>query len=329
MALDDTWNIVRPGQQNATGAIDALHIEQFTGEVYQTLNRLSVLAPRVKMRSVRGTSVITANSVGKSTLQKVTPGAAPDGTVNKFGKVSMTIDTLIIARDVIPLLEDFQTNYDSRSEIAQEHGKEHAKFFDQTFFIQAIKAGLLTANTFGTTSDGHTGGTQVDLVGASDHQDPALLYQGLVDLITGLRKKDVDPVMDGMILGVGHDEFATLSMNELLINSEYKLADGTSIPQMVLKAHGVPVIPSNNFVGGQNISGHLLSNANNSNAYDGDFTKVLAVAFAPKALMAGETIPLQSKVWFNDEYKQWFIDAWRSFGVSPAQAAFAGVLRKP
>jgi hypothetical protein len=75
--------------------------------------------------------------------------------------------------------------------------------------------------------------------------------------------------------------------------------------------------------------GHILSNANNSNAYDGDFTKVRATAFAPKALMAGETIPLTTKVFFDDLSKQWFIDAWRSYGVAPSVAAFAGVLLTP
>jgi hypothetical protein len=143
-----------------------------------------------------------------------------------------------------------------------------------------------------------------------------------------MRKKDVDPVTDGVILGISHDDYATLSMNELLINSEYVTAEGTRIPQMVLKAHGVAVIPSNNFVGGQNIVGHKLSNADNGNAYDGDFTDVLAVAWAPAALMAGETIALQSKVFFDDISKHWFVDAWRSFGVAPSVAAFAGVIKK-
>lgn len=328
MALDDTFTIVRPGQQNGTGDIDALHIEEFTGIVEGTLARMSVCAPRIPVRPVRGTSVITNYAVGKSTIQKLTPGATPDGTVNKFGKVNMTIDTTIIARAVLPLLETFQTQYDARAEIGTEHGKELAKQFDETFFIQATKAGLLTANTFGLTAAGHLGGSQVDLSAAGDEQDPALLYQGLVDLLTQMRLKDVDPIADGVIIAVSPVEFATLAMNELLINTQYKTSEGTSIDAMMLKAHGVHVVQSNNFVGGKTITDHLLSNADNGAAYDGDFSDVVATAFAPKALLAGETIALQSKVWFRDLDKQWFVDAWRSFGVAPSVASFAGVLRK-
>lgn len=329
MALDDTYTITRPGQANGTGDIDALHIEEFTGLVEGTLARMSVLAPRIPLKGVRGTSVITNFAVGKSTLQKITPGSPIDGTVNKFGKASMTIDTTIIARAVLPLLEVFQTQYDARSEIATEHGKELAKHYDQSFFIQAIKAGALTANRFGLTAAGHTGGSQVVFTGASDHLDPAILYSKLVDLLTAMRLKDVDPINDGVVIGVGPAEFATLTMNELLVNSNYVTSEGTSIPQMVLKAHGCAVVQSNNFPGGLNISGHLLSNADNGNAYDGDFTKTVAVAFAPRALMAGETIALQSEVFFDKKDKQWFVDSWRAYGVAPSVASFAGTLSKP
>lgn len=329
MALDDVYTITRPGALDNGANTRALHIEEFTGLVEGTLARLSVCAPRIPVRPVQGTSTITNFAVGKSTIQKITPGNPIDGSVTKFGKTTMTIDTTIIARAVLPLLETFQTSYDARAEIAAEHGKELAKQFDQTFFIQALKAGNLTANKFGLTAAGHVGGTQVVMGGASDHTDPAILYSKLVDLLTGLRLKDVDPINDGVIIAVGPTEFATLSMNELLINTNYKLADGTSIEAQMLKAHGCHVVQSNNFVGGQNISGHLLSNADNSQAYDGDFTKAIAVAFAPKALLAGETIPLQSEVFFDKLTKQWFIDSWRAYGVAPSVAAFAGTLYKP
>lgn len=329
MALDDVYTIVRPGQNNGTGDIDALHIEEFTGMVEGTIARMSVLAPRINVRPLQGTSIMRNDAVGKSTLQKITPGSPIDGSVSKFGKAVLSVDTTLIARAVLPLLETFQRSFDARQKIALEHGKEMAKQHDQAFFIQAIKAGLLTANTFGLTAAGHTGGSQVTFTGGSDHLDPALLYAKIVDLLTAMRLKDVDPIMDGVILGVSPTEFATLSMNELLINSEYKTSEGTSIPQMVLKAHGVPVIQSNNFPGGQDIVGNLLSNADNSNAYDGDFTKVSVVAFAPEALMAAETIALQSDVFFDKVTKNWFVDAWRAYGVAPSVAAFAGVVKKP
>lgn len=329
MALDDVYTINRPGQANATGAVDALHIEELVDGVEGTLNRRSVMAGFVPVRSVRGTSVLQKFAHGKSTLQKITPGQPIDGTVSKFGKATLKIDTTLIAREVLPNLEVFQTSYDARQEIAMEHGKEMAKQYDEAFFIQATKAGLATATKYGITSAGHLGGSQVTLAAAGDKSDPAKLYQAILDLLTAMRKKDVDPIMDNVVIAVDPTEFATLIQNEVVINSQYINSEGTSIEAQLLKGHGVPIVQSNNFVAGKNITGNLLSNADNSNAYDGDFTKVVATAFAPRALLAGETLPLTGDVFFDKLTKQWFVDAWRAYGVTTDRHEFAGVILLP
>lgn len=326
MALDDAFNLIRPGQLNGTGDVNAAALEEFAGLVQGTLPRMSVFAPRIKVRPVKGTNILTNFAVGKSTIGKITvDGIAPQATSsNKFGKSTLEIDTTILARAVLPLLEVFQTSYDSRAEIAKEHAKELAKQFDQSFAIQATRAGLRTANEFGLTSAGHDGGSQVTFSGASDYLDPALLYQAIVDLITAMRLKDVDPVADGVILTLGPTELATLQMAELIINSEYVTVDGLRATGMALKAHGLQVVGSNNFIGGQNISGNLMGTN-----YDGDFSKVVATAFAPAALLAGETIPLTSDLFFDKVSKQWFVDSWRAYAVGPSVNAFAGCILKP
>jgi hypothetical protein len=64
-------------------------------------------------------------------------------------------------------------------------------------------------------------------------------------------------------------------------------------------------------------------------AYDGDFSKVVAAAFSPRALLAGETIPLTTDVFWDKITKQWFVDAHLSYGVTPNRAEFSGVILKP
>ena len=327
MALDDTFTVICPGQVGNTGAIDATHIEEYTGEVEGTIARRSALTGFINLRTIRGTSVITNFAVGKSTLQKVVPGAAPNGTNNKFGKNTLVVDTLVLARSVFPLLETFQTSYDSRMEVGQEHGREIAKFYDQSFFIQACKTAALTASQFSGMSagtDGHTGGSQVTFAGASDHLDPAKLYAKIADLFVAMETKDVDPRTDDVMIVVKPAEFYTLQQNEQLINANYKTSNGTNIEAQLLKSYGVPVISSNNFPGGETIASHLLGTA-----FDGDFTKVVAVAFSPRALMSGATIPLQSGVFWDDAYKHWYVDAWLSYSVGPNRAEFAGLILKP
>jgi len=331
MPLDDTYNFTLPGQTGATGSKFAQHIAEYTGVVEQTIKRYSQIEGFVPVRPVKGTSIFQNFAVGESTLQKVVPGAKPDGTVNKFGKKSLSIDTIVLARSVFPLLETWQTSYDSRKEVGQEHGKKIGKFYDQSFYIQAIKAAQLATTAYAgqDAASGYTGGTQVTFTGANDHLDPALLYSRLADLFTGMRLKDVDPAKDDVMVVVKPAEFTTLQQNDQLINREYITSEGVSINAHILKAWGCPVFDSNDFPGGSVIASHLLSNSDNSNAYDGDFTKVVAVAFSPRALMAGSTIPLTTKMHWSDEYLQWFVDAYLSYAVGPNRAEFAGVVLKP
>jgi hypothetical protein len=330
MALESTTNYTSPGQVGATGSVSALHIEEYTGVVEGTIARKSALQGFIPVRTVKGTSVIQSFASGESTLQKVVPGVTPDGTVNKFGKATLSIDTLILARSLFPLLEVFQTSYDARKEVGQEHGKKIAKFYDQSFFIQACKAGALTASKFsGVNAAGHSGGSQVVMTASGDNLDPAKLYSYIASLFTAMELKDVDPRTDDVMLVVKPAEFYTLLQNEALINTEYMTSDGVSVKAHVIKTYGVPVISSNNFPGGETITSHLLSNSDNSNAYDGDFTKVVLAAFSPRALLAGSTIPLTTAVFWDEKSKHWFVDAHLSFGVTPNRAEFAGVITKP
>lgn len=330
MALESTTNITRPGQEGGTGDVQALHIEEYTGVVESTIARKSALEGFVTRRPVKGTSTITNFAVGESTLQKLVPGVTPDGTTTKFGKNTLTVDTVILARNIFPLLETWQTSYDARAEVGMEHGKKIAKFNDQAFFIQAIKTGLLTAPKHtGMSGAGHFGGSQVTMIGSSDDADPAKIYKYIADLFVQMEDKDVDPRTDDVLIAVRPAVFYTLLQNEALINTQYKTSQGTSIDAHVLKTYGVPVVQSNNFPAGQTITGHELSNSDNGNAYDGDFSKIVLAAFSPRALLAGETIPLTTDVFWDQKSKHWFVDAYESFAVGPNRPEFAGVVRKP
>jgi hypothetical protein len=144
-----------------------------------------------------------------------------------------------------------------------------------------------------------------------------------------MEDKDVDPGTDDVMVALRPSSFYALLDAEQIVNGTYITSRGTVIENAkMLKAFGVPVVSSNN-VPNTNVTAHALSNSRNSNAYNGDFTKLTAVAFSPDALLAGETISLATKVWFSDESKMWFIDAYLSFGVTPNRAEYAGRIIKP
>lgn len=333
MAIITTPGIVRPNQQNGAGDVNALNIEEFTGQVEGTIARKSKLDPYIKRRPVKGTNTITNYAVGETQLTTLKPGEAPDSTPVDFSKASVTVDTVVMARNIIPLLEDFQNNFGARAKVAEEHGKKIAKFSDQSFMIQGIKAARLTESAYsgGTAGKpaGFKGGLVVKFAAAGDQLDPAKLYSKIGEALTGMEEKDVEPQSEDVILIVRPKEFYTLQEAEQISNGEYLTAEGNKLTNVAMfKAWGIPVVSSNNLPNSV-IEDHELSTTGNGNAYDGDFTKVKALLISPRALLAGETIPLQSKVWFDDLTKQWFIDSWLAFAATPDRAEFAATIELP
>ena len=327
-----TTQLTRPGQFDKTGDINAAAVIEYNQQVQHTLKRRSVLSGLIPVRSVRGTNKIGNYGFGESVVQKVTPGEALAATTNDIGRNSLTIDTVVATRHALPLLEVFQTSYDARVELGVEDGTTFAKYIDQAYFIQAAKAALLTNSTYSSVAGkpaGMFGGSSVTLDNAGDELDPAMLYQSIADLFVQMEGKDVVPQQDDVIIAVRPAQFYALQQAEQIINGQYVTARGTRMDNVaIFKAFGCMIVSTNNLPNSV-VTGHHLSNANNGNAYDGDFTKLVALAFSPRALMAGETIPLQSDVFYDKIYKTWFVDSHASFGVTPDRAEFAGAILKP
>lgn len=335
MALDDVFAVTRVNQQNSAGDTFALVIEKFNGMVEGTIQRKSKLQGWVPMENVTGTDTIRVDAVGESTLQVLSnSGATPDGTKNDFSKQTLTVDTVVLARSTFPLIDVFQQNFNKQREVAGEHGKKLAKLWDQAMFIQAAKASLLAESAFdkgaaGAKPAGHFGGSIETLALAGDKTDPAKLYASIARLFVKMMEKDVDPQGDDLIIAVKPAEYMTLFQAEQLIQSDYITSEGNKVNGWTLKGYGVPIINSNDYVSGSNISAHPLSTARNSNAYDADFTKLVATAFSPRALLAGETIPLKSEIFYDNVTKLWFVDAHMSYGATTRRAEYAGSIYIP
>ncbi|GEM_PF-2973240 len=325
-------NITRPGQLDQTGDINATAVTEYNQAVEHTIARKSKLHGFVPVRPVRGTNKIGSFAFGESTVQKLVVGEAPPATKNDVGKNTLTVDTVVLQRHMVPLLEDFQTSYDTRTELGVEDGRAMAKFMDQSYFIQAAKIAQVTNSTYSSVSGkpaGFKGGSVKALSAAGDKTDPAKLMAAIRDLFVTMEGKDVVPAEDDVMLCFRPEQFYILQDAEQIINGTYLTANGTKLENIpIFKAYGCPVTSSNN-VPNTVISGHHLSNADNGNAYDGDFTKLVGIAMAPKALLAGETIPLTSKVWWSDLYKMWVIDSHVAYGVTGDRAEYAGAILLP
>lgn len=322
-----------PGPDLSEVSQDLL-LEQYGGEVESQFKKSATMRQYAKVRPVRGTDTISNNRVGRTTLKALTPGVRPQADATPFGKVSLTVDTVVLARDNRSMLNDLQVHFDARMELAQDHGKELGYFFDQAFIIMAIKGSKAAAPVLGdgTASKQSIGaGKNVTLTTALDELDPDKLEAAISGIIVDMEEEEIPT--EELVVFVRPTQFKVLLDHDKLLSSVFSGegadSNGSYAKGMIYLINGVRIVKTARIPTAA-ITGHFLSNSGNSNAYDVSATeaKAVAVVLHPKSLLAGETIPLTSDIWFNREEKQWFIDSFLAFGVAINRPDVCGAVFK-
>lgn len=337
---------VRDGHQGGidSGTVNPLYIEQYGGEVEHRILKESFMRQFFNFKSVRGTDTITNDRMGHTALQKVSRGVRPTDSSPTFDNISVKVDTIVLARTNQFLLDDFLAHLDVRKEVGMEHGRTIGKFFDEAFIVQGIKAAQITnqdptgvklggwtgktttayVEQVRTAPEGFQGATSVMLSVANDELDSDKLERAIQDMCQSIEEKDIE--LNGGVVLVRPAQYYTLLRNSKLMDKDFSEMNGDYAKGKVLMANGVRIQTTNRFpVVGDVGATHFLSNAGNGNAYDitAADAKCMALFLQPKALLAGETIPLTSKVYYSDIELQWFIDSYLAFGVTPNRAEMA------
>lgn len=317
--------VIRPHQLNGAGALNATMVEEYTGEVERVFKRKCLAMSIAKIKTVRGTDTISKRSAGMSEINKLTIGDSPAGTVHKFGRNRLTVENVIYSREHINDFVEFQTDFDTRAELAYAQAEVHAKTFDQAFFIAMAKAAKSTTNPYGT--DGFLGGTQATIT-TVDAADPTKLYNKVADMLALMEEKDALG-LENIAIYTTPKIKALLLKSDLVVNGEYKTANGTSLGMLAqFSAYGIPVISNNNTPFGQVISSNLLNTTANSNFFNGDFSDDLLMIGSPGAVFAGQTAPISSRIWYHDAAFGHVVDttAMYSFGIDrPEYAAILSI----
>lgn len=345
MALEPQ-SIIRPGSQGgAAFGYNAAHsntsvpvlqahmVEQVQAEFERNFAVNCIMKNVVQFKEVVGTNTHSNFAAGirgdGSSVKRVTPGVVNGGNNFKFGKHKLVVDTLFEIKDYLPLLESKQVPYDAAQEIARAQGEEFGIFIDKMLFIAAIKAAQLTATPYTGlgANEGFTGGNQKVLSSAADRTNPAILLQKIMDLGTALREKNVPLKEQTLIMRPA--DVSTLAQAEMLVNRDWITSEGIRIEQMPhIKAYGVPVVESNNLPQ-EDVTGHILSNSGNGNAYDGDFTKVVALMFAARSLKAGYTVAETNTMDWDKEFLSWRVHSYGAFGAASGRPESSGLIVLP
>lgn len=310
-------------------------IDQYGGSVDSQFAKSSMMREFFNVNNITGTDTLVNSRVGRTTLKALVPGVRPDAAKTNFGKVAVTVDTVVLARDQRSMLNEFQSHINARMELGKDHGKEIAKFFDEAFLIQGIKAagysgtaGLQVGTAAPTANGGETyngafgAGKSYKLAAANDELDAADLYAAFEAIVGQMEDEDID--IEDLIIFVRPKQYQALIKNDFLIDTDFSDGNGDRAKQVFKYMLGCRVVKTNRIPATANAA-HLLGSGYNVSA---DEAKCVGLVMHPKSLLVGETIPLQSKVWFNDEEKMWFIDSWIAFGVAPNRSDVSGAVYK-
>ena len=310
-------------------------IDQYGGAVDSQFSKSSIMREFFMVNSITGTDTLVNNRVGRTTLQKLVAGQRTAAAQTNFGKVSVTVDTVVIARDERSMLNEFQSHISARTELGIDHGKEMAKFFDEAFLIMGIHGAGYSATALlqdGTAAPTGNGGASYNgafgagkvykMAAANDELDAAELYAAIKAIIIKMKLEEIDA--EDLVIFVNATQHEVLVQNDFLIDKDVSSDNGDKAMNTIKVMMGVRIVETNRIPTTVNAAHHLGS-AYNVSAND---AKCVAVVMHPKSLLVGETIPLQSKVWFNDEEKLWFIDSWIAFGVAVNRADVCGAVYK-
>ena len=308
-----------PTNSGHLGSARDLYLTEYGGAVESQFAKSSIMRQFVTIRPVRGTNTLQNNRVGKTTLAKVTPGVRPGAERVKFGTVQVTVDTIIIARDNVDRLDVFQSNFDHRAEIGTDHGKEIGKFFDEAFLIKVIHGAQATpADTLDGAFGSGKEGTLVDTI-ATGLTDADKFEKTIRALLVEFEEEDIE--LDEFLIMMRPAEYSALLDAGKLMDSDFTAGNDFAAGTM-RQIYGTNVMKTARIPRSANLS-HLLGDAYNITAKD---ARAAAVILHPRSLLAGETIPLTSDVYYDRKELQWFIDSHLAFGVNVNREDLCGAV---
>ncbi len=291
------------------------YLTEYAGGTESQFAKSSIVRQFVDIKSVRGTNTLQNNRVGRTSLGAVTPGVRPDATPTKFGTVSVTVDTIIIARDNVAALDAFQSNFDHRSEIAIDHGKEIGKFFDEAHIIKVIHGAQATPSD---SLDGAFGSGKTVYAGTGAITGDEL-EAAIRSILVTMEEEDIDA--DEFVTLVRPLEYSSLLDSGKLVDGDFS-AGHDFANGMIKQVYGCPIVKTARIPRQANAS-HLLGSSYNVSATD---ATALAVVMHRRSLLAGETIPLTSDVYYDKKELQHFIDSHLAFGVAVNREDLCGVV---
>ena len=300
----------RVGQINSAGAVDALFLKKFAGEILTTFEENNVFKSLHTMRTIENGKSAQFPVTGIASASYYTPGQNIADSGNSYlsdikkNEVVITIDDVLLASTFLSSIDDVKNHYDIRSVYANELGKALAVRFDtaiaKVFIAAARSAATITggkdggvldvsANLMGNVSDGSDDADNTDPTGAE-------LVAALFTAAQALDENDVPA--DGRFCVLRPQEYYKLitgGSGSLVISTSAANKDvggsGSLASGSIAQVAGIDIyksthLPSTDLSGTATGDGAASNDVfgGSGSGYNGNFTNSIGIVAHPSAV---------------------------------------------
>lgn len=233
----------RSGQQNLTGAVDALWLKVFAGEVLTYFNNETKFMDKQIVKTIGAGKSAQFPAIGLTTAAYHTPGAEITGNTIRHDERVITLDDILIAPVFVADIDELKNHYEVRSEYRTQMVQALVQNFDKVV-SQVI---LLAARAAGVADS--PGGTV--LTNASYGSNSDTLAAGIFSLAQSMDEKQVPS--EGRYVALKPATFYLAAQNTKLINKDWG-GSGAYADGSFNSLAGVQIVKSNNPPFGSNIN---------------------------------------------------------------------------
>jgi hypothetical protein len=151
--------IVRPGQRNVAGNVDANLLTQFSGEVLRTYQAECKLEKFTRVRSIDNGRTAEFAGIGTVAANYLAANGNVDGILQTmpFAQKNVSVDGLFVAPVFVPDIDEMLMHYDIRGPIAQELGTALAIATDRRILRTMVKGARIKDNWINGRPPGSSG----------------------------------------------------------------------------------------------------------------------------------------------------------------------------
>jgi hypothetical protein len=161
-------NVNHPGQILGAGALDALWLEVFSGEVLTAFEISVGLRDTIRVRQVRGMKSMQFPATYRARTEYHVPGTEILGDYIDGNQVLITLDDMLISSVFVAEIEELKTHFDVRAPYATELGRAQALWYDRTVANVVVAAARTTSELFPGDGSGTVLKDGVDISASAD-----------------------------------------------------------------------------------------------------------------------------------------------------------------